>query len=110
MGEDLGWQLRDQLVSRDAGPLSAEYTRSIAAALDDYQLSPSGGLLAACILEPVLQVRHVKALALVQNPTPAAFCKASIIEHSRRAYQGLSSVVRVWVQTSLTAIVRGRSR
>ena len=44
------------LLGRDEGPLATEYMRSIAAALDDYQLSPSGGLLAACILEPVLQV------------------------------------------------------
>ena len=36
-----------------------EYTRSIAAALDDYQLSPSGGMVAACIMEPVLQVLYM---------------------------------------------------
>ena len=46
----------DPLVDRDGGSLAAEYTRGIAAALDEYQLSPGGGMVAACILEPVLQV------------------------------------------------------
>ena len=48
---------------RDASPLAAEYARGIATALDEYQLSPAGGLVAACILEPVLQVLSCSACA-----------------------------------------------
>lgn len=33
-----------------------EYTRAVAAAIDEYSMSREGGLLAACIIEPVLQV------------------------------------------------------
>lgn len=35
-----------------------EYRRTIGSALDEYQMSRGGGMVGACIIEPVLQVRR----------------------------------------------------
>ena len=34
-----------------------EYQRAIGSALDEYQMSRGGGMVGACIIEPVRQVR-----------------------------------------------------
>jgi len=53
--------------ARDVSPLAEEYARGIAAALDEYQLSTAGGLVAACIIEPVLQVLSCSLLGVKEQ-------------------------------------------